>query len=303
MSEENNQNSSQTALVPQQKSTQQLQQTIQQNIPTISLDEIEKLSIHFKASALYGITPSDQAKCIVKMLAGRELGIGPWTSVKEIYISKNGKLAFPVSLQMSLLKKSGKYKYTVKEATDQVASIDFYEYGEFVGNAKFTIEQAKTAGLLSRDTYKEYPDDMLFNRAMGRGIRRFCPDILCGNLYTPEEMREIEEKEESLNNNNTITIETTETKEDSAKKENFIQSIAKMDQVLLELGEPVIEENLSQLNLSQLKQTVDKKVIRMKQALIDKLVIGIENPKELVEQLNKENVMDLYKMYKKLPTP
>jgi hypothetical protein len=66
--------------------------------------------------------------------------------------------------------------------------IDFFEMGEKLGTSRWTIEEAKRANLLKRDTWKSYPADLLFARALTRGIRRYCPDLLMGAAYTPEEL-------------------------------------------------------------------------------------------------------------------
>ena len=41
---------------------------------------------------------------------------------------------------------------------------------------EFTMEQAKRAKLAGKDTYQNYGEDMLFNRAMSRLVDRVCPD-------------------------------------------------------------------------------------------------------------------------------
>jgi hypothetical protein len=41
--------------------------------------------------------------------------------------------------------------------------------------------------------YAKYPRDMFFARAMGFGVRKFTPDILYGNVYTPDELYELED--------------------------------------------------------------------------------------------------------------
>jgi hypothetical protein len=53
--------------------------------------------------------------------------------------------------------------------------------------AKFSIADAKRAGLLSKDLYKQYPDRMIQNRARGFALRDAFPDVLRG-MKTAEEL-------------------------------------------------------------------------------------------------------------------
>lgn len=55
--------------------------------------------------------------------------------------------------------------------------------------ARFGVPDAKAAGLLGRDTWKNYTPDMLANRAFGRAARRRFADVLCG-MHVGEEMED-----------------------------------------------------------------------------------------------------------------
>ena len=66
-----------------------------------------------------------------------------------------------------------------------------------VGESKFTIEDAKRAGLIKPDSaWLKYPRAMLFSRAISQGARLFCPDAI-GGIYTNEEMASVGD---SINN-------------------------------------------------------------------------------------------------------
>lgn len=45
---------------------------------------------------------------------------------------------------------------------------------------KFSTRDAKRAGLMSRETYKQYPEDMLLYRCSGRVAKRHFPDVISG---------------------------------------------------------------------------------------------------------------------------
>lgn len=133
----------------------------------------------------------DAAKCGVKVLAGLESGFGAFASMTGIHLIQ-GKPTFGANLMAIAIKRSGRYNYRVLEHTDEVCRIAFYELwgGEWqeVGQSSFSVEDAKRAGLLSNQTWKNYPRNMTYARAMSNGVRWYAPDALGMTAYTPEEL-------------------------------------------------------------------------------------------------------------------
>ena len=129
------------------------------------------------------------SQAIVKIMAGREIGLGPFTSMNGIHIIK-GKPAFGANVMAAKVKSSGKYNYRVIENNEQGCSIDFYELfngkWEKVGNSTFTAADGKKAGTQNTDKFAR---NMYFARAMSNGVRWYCPDVMNGSsVYTPEEL-------------------------------------------------------------------------------------------------------------------
>lgn len=124
----------------------------------------------------------------VKIMAGRELGLGALASVRGIDFFE-GQISLRAHLIAALIKKTGQYNYRLVENTDKVATIKFFEKSldgkkwEELGPASFTIQEAEKAGLVSKSNWKKYPQDMLYNRAMSRGARMYCPDVSLGAVY------------------------------------------------------------------------------------------------------------------------
>lgn len=135
-----------------------------------------------------------QAQAVVKIMAGKELGLSAFQSVSGIYMV-NGKLALQASVMSSLIKRSSKYDYTVDALDETQCSIIFYntekEEDRVLGTSTFTFKDAAKAGLVNKDNWKSYPKNMLFARALSNGARWHCPDVICG-WYTKEEMEDIE---------------------------------------------------------------------------------------------------------------
>lgn len=139
----------------------------------------------------------DQAQAITKILFGKELGFSPIISMSGIHIIE-GKPALSANLLASMIKRSGKYDYRIALWDATECEIVFREkvngYWEDVGRSRFTIEDAKRAGVAFKTRsgadgiWTRYPKAMLFARALSQGERAYCPDVSSCALYVPEEL-------------------------------------------------------------------------------------------------------------------
>ncbi len=131
----------------------------------------------------------DAAQAIVKIQAGGELDFGPFASMQGVHVIQ-GKLVLSAGLMAARIKSfaSGKYNYRVKQLTDAGCAIEFFEKGQSVGVSSFSADDARAAGLLDKQTWKQYRRNMLFSRALSNGARWYCPDAFSGAAYTAEEM-------------------------------------------------------------------------------------------------------------------
>ena len=155
------------------------------NLPVIT--EVMPIAEVMMKSGFFKDT-KDVAQAAVKIIAGQELGIGPVAALRGIDIVE-GQTSIRAHLAAALIRKSGRYDYVVDENTDEACTITYYNKGgNKLGTARFTIAQAKKAGLAGRKVWQQYPSDMLYNRAMSRGARIYCPDIFLGGIYTEGEV-------------------------------------------------------------------------------------------------------------------
>lgn len=132
------------------------------------------------------------AQVCTKVLAGREMGYGPFASVQGIHIIQ-GKPSVSANLMAAAVKASGRYDYRVRSMGDDAVSIEFFEVTngkrESLGVSSYTLKEAGAAGLTSNPTWKKFPRNMLFARALSNGVRWFCPDVFNGSaVYVPEEL-------------------------------------------------------------------------------------------------------------------
>ena len=162
-----------------------------------------------------------QAQAVVKILAGRELGLSPLESMTNIYIV-NGKVALQVKVIAALIKKSGKYDYQVEKQDNEECTIAFFQKnGTFkeIGKSTFTIKDAAKAGIVNKDSWKNYPKNMLFARALSNGARFYCPDVY--SAYTPEELEGNNGKKETKPieaEHTTVTVNTKGEVKQNGKK-------------------------------------------------------------------------------------
>ena len=163
--------------------------------PVVHMDELEVIQRTGKMLAASGYFdakgdgPQAVAMMATKILAGREIGIGPFAAVNGIHII-SGKPAIGANLMASAVKGSGRYDYRVREISDKACRIEFFQRSgdqwESIGTSEFTADDARKAQTKNMDKFAR---NMLFARAMSNGIRWYCPDVFSGNaVYVPEEL-------------------------------------------------------------------------------------------------------------------
>jgi hypothetical protein len=137
------------------------------------------------ASSGFFADAKSEAQAIVKIMAGAELGLGPFAAMSGIHIIK-GKPALGANLIATLIKNDARYNYKVLEHDATVCTIQFYENGEVCGNSEFTVADAQKAGT---QNMAKFPKNMLFARAISNGAKWYTPGIFGGApVYTPEEL-------------------------------------------------------------------------------------------------------------------
>lgn len=144
------------------------------------------------------IKTAEQAIAIA--LKGRELGIPPMHAFAHIHIIQ-GKPTVSAELMLALIfKNCPGAVINYPETNSEVCVISAKRPGGTVSSFKFTIAEAKLAGLLNKDSWKNYPAAMLRARTVSMVARALFPDAIMGCSYTPEEMgAEVNEELEVIN--------------------------------------------------------------------------------------------------------
>lgn len=166
----------------------------------LKLETMEEMGLFAQAAMKSGFfrDMKEAAAGVIKVQWGLELGVGPVTALTGIH-NIQGKLAMSATLMASLIQRHPRYKY-VTRMDDQSVTLQCYVDGEFVGASTFSMEDAKKAGVLGNPTWKKYPRNMMFARALSNAARWYFADVFSGApAYTTEELGdESEPAEEEL---------------------------------------------------------------------------------------------------------
>lgn len=179
----------------------------------IKPEEFKDLAECFYKSGLFGdlksttpgITPDmqreiGQAKAVVKIIAGREMGLPPIMAMQKLYIVE-GQLFKSAQVCAALINQAPHYRYRTKVKSAEQALIDFFwregrdEAWELVHTQAYTIEDAKRSGLAGRATYQKDPAEMLWNRCMTRGAATVAPEVIGGLPAIEDKDMETDEAE------------------------------------------------------------------------------------------------------------
>lgn len=156
--------------------------------PSNDIEVIQRTAKLLAASGYFD-TAQDMTQAIAQIgtqiMAGAEMGMGPFTAVQSIHIIK-GKPTMSANAMAAAVKAHPKYDYRLRKNDDACVTIEFFQGGESLGVSTFTAADAKRAGT---GNMGKYPRNMLFARAMSNGVRWHCPDVFMGNaVYTADEL-------------------------------------------------------------------------------------------------------------------
>ncbi len=145
------------------------------------------------------------------MLTAKDLGISPLKALNGGFYVVNGKISMSTALMTDRIRKEG-HSIQIKEWTSDKCII----VGKRKDNGdtvcfEFTMEDATRAGLVNSATWKKFPKQMLYNRAMSTLARTLFPDVV-GNAYSEDEKHDIlniPAKDRPLEDPDSITVESS----------------------------------------------------------------------------------------------
>jgi hypothetical protein len=140
-------------------------------------------------SGLFGMKTPEQALALM-MLCQAE-GIHPMKAVAEYHIIQGRPALKADAMLTRFLRAGGTVKWNRLDDKEVSATFTHPQTGEVTIN--WTMEMAKNAGLSGKDTWKQYPRQMLRSRVISEGVRTMYPGVADG-IYTPEEVQDFDTK-------------------------------------------------------------------------------------------------------------
>jgi hypothetical protein len=157
-------------------------------MPT-SYQEAFSMATAMAKSGLFAAKTPEQAVTI--LMTGMELGLMPAQAMRGIYIVQN-RPVLSADMMVAICKGSPACNYfTMLESTPDQAVYETHRRGDPKPcTMTYTMEDAKRAGLTNKDTWKQYPAQLLRARCSSGLARTVYPDLLLG-IYTEEEIEKL----------------------------------------------------------------------------------------------------------------
>lgn len=149
-----------------------------------AMEETYKLAGKLIASRLWKL---DIEQAFTVLQTAKELGIPPTFALDNLVLI-NGKRCMQGTLMMSLVRRAG-HKIDVVQFDNEGTQVKLIRRDGTTYPASFNLADAKKAGLLGKQgPWQQYPDVMMFWRAVSKVCRMGASECLGGVTYTPEDL-------------------------------------------------------------------------------------------------------------------
>ncbi len=174
----------------------------------LGFEDMEKRARALHLSGFYGFKDANQYLAL--MLKAQAQGRHPDLVVDDYHFF-SGKASPKADAVLTWHLASGGDVEWIKNSPEEVEAIfTGPERGNglkrVTATVKWTIEDARKAGLTSKDNWKNYPEDQLTARVIGRGVKRTNPGCLRGERLLEERMDAPEPVEAALESPASPTI-------------------------------------------------------------------------------------------------
>ena len=127
----------------------------------------------------------------VVLMTGRELGLSPMLALRSIHVI-DGKPVLSADIMAGVVARSPVCAaFRQVEMTDKACTYIAQRKGEPEPTSyRYTLDDAKNAGLLGKQNWRNHPKAMLRARCASMAARAHFPDLVA-NLYDPEELEHL----------------------------------------------------------------------------------------------------------------
>jgi hypothetical protein len=185
---------------------------MQMSTTLIPVNDIQTMAVAIAKSGLFGMKSPEQAMAL--MLIAQAEGMHPAIAARDYHVIQ-GRPALKADAMLARFQAAGGrvewLRYDDKEVTGK-----FSHPQGGTATITWTIDQARAAGLASKDVWRQYPRQMLRSRVVSEGVKTIYPGVAVG-VYTPEEIQDfdvkpptVEAKVEAVTTSTPVTVEAVE---------------------------------------------------------------------------------------------
>ena len=187
----------------------------------ITIQDMTNMSVAFAKSGFFGYKNSSEAFTL--MCLAQANGLHPAKAAERYHIIQ-GRPAMKADAMLAAFQESGgKVRWVKRTDKECTLHLEHPQGGEL--DVTWTMARAQAAGLTGKQTWKQYPTQMLSARCVSEGVRALYPACLCG-MYTPEEVSDFTPKGGSVPEfaeSAEVFAETQETATDATQVENHAE--------------------------------------------------------------------------------
>ena len=155
------------------------------NTQVVAVSDMQTMAGALAKSGLFGVKTADQALAlmIVAQAEGRHPG-----SVASDYHIIQGRASLKSDAMLARFQQAGGRVEWHDHTNEQVSATFSHPQGGSL-RIDWDMARARSAGLGTKDNWKQYPRQMLRARVISEGVRAVFPAVLNG-LYAPEEVQD-----------------------------------------------------------------------------------------------------------------
>ena len=151
-----------------------------------TISDIERMAVAVSRSGLFGVKTQEQAMAL--MLIAQAEGLHPAIAARDYHIIQ-GRPALKSDAMLARFQQAGGKVRWVSMTNACVSGVFSHPQGGEI-EIEWTIEMARSAKLTDKDTWKQYPRQMLRARCISEGIRTVFPGVIVGS-YSEEEVTDM----------------------------------------------------------------------------------------------------------------
>jgi hypothetical protein len=160
------------------------------NLPALchGTPEIEVMAKYASDSKLFPGISTPQAAFTLMMLCQAD-GLHPMTALRRFHLINGRPTMRADAMLAGFQAQDGKVRWL--ERTDEAVEAEFSHPAGGTISVRWDMNQARRAGLATKDIWKQYPRQMMTARVISEGVRTILPGVVTG-IYTPEEAQDME---------------------------------------------------------------------------------------------------------------